>query len=73
MPGASYNTGLEDLWILPLGEHHAMTSFATAFLAEPFRARDLRLVTCRLPLTAAMVTNLKKKKKQSNFENQSGK
>ena len=22
VPGASYNTGLEDLWILPLGEHH---------------------------------------------------
>ena len=37
-----------------------MTSFATTFLVEPFRTRNLRLETCRLPLAAAIVTNLKK-------------
>ena len=54
VPGANYNTGMEVLGILPLGDH--LISFIAPFLTASFRTQIIRLETCCLQLAAATVT-----------------
>ena len=74
VPGASYNTGLEDLGILPLGEHH--DQLCNTLLAASSRTQTIRLETRCLQLAAAMVTieeNSTVQFSSTHFENQSNK